>query len=48
MSATPTSAVAVLTSWNKEDLLARRASGNWGVSPERILGSEQEQFKILR
>lgn len=37
MSATPTSAVAVLTSWNKEDLLARRASGNWGVSPERIL-----------
>ena len=37
MSATATSAVAVFTSWKKDDLLARGASGNWGVSPDRIL-----------
>ncbi len=37
MSTIATSAVAVFTSWKKDDILARGASGNWGVSPDRIL-----------
>jgi hypothetical protein len=37
MSIVADSAVAVLTSWEKADLIERKASGNWGVSPDRIL-----------
>jgi hypothetical protein len=44
MSITPTSAVAVFTSWKKEDILARGASGNWGVSPDRIL---QNRYVVI-
>ena len=37
MSVVATSAVAVFTSLKKDELLALGASGNWGVSPDRIL-----------
>ena len=37
MSVTANTAIAVFTSWSKEDILKRGASGNWGVSPDRIL-----------
>ena len=34
MSVTANTAVAVFTSWSKDDILERGASGNWGVSPD--------------
>jgi len=37
MTLTAMSAVVVFTGWSKEDILDRGASGNWGVSPDRIL-----------
>ena len=37
MSTVASNAVAVFTSWGKEDIIKRGASGNWGVSADRIL-----------
>ena len=37
MSTVASNAVAVFTSWSKEDIINRGASGNWGVSSYRIL-----------
>lgn len=37
MSTVANNAVAVFTSWGKEEIISRGASGNWGVSSDRIL-----------